>query len=264
METENEVMEQLSLFEESEQEEAETQNDNSEAILKLVQTMANEAEEEKKENDRIDDVYGKDVVGLQLPDPSNLLYYKEKRHRYLYLYDEIDEGALRLANWIIQWNLEDARANIPVEERTPIKIMFNSPGGLLDVSFTIADAIIMSKTPVIGINIGECCSGAAIIYACCPIRLTFPHSYFLLHLGSGGAVGTYQQSKAQMKDWSIKVQQMKALFIARLGLEHCENFDELIEEEWYLYADDATVEEKHRASNYNLFTKVCRDFDWEI
>ena len=217
-----------------------------------------------EENDCIDDVFGKNVAGIQLPDPNNYLYFKKKRHRYLYLYDDIDESTISIANWIIQWNLEDERNNITINDRLPIKILFNSPGGYLDIAFTIADTISMSKTPIIGINIGECCSAAALIYACCPIRLAFPHSYFLLHLGSGGTGGTYQQSKAQMRNWSVKIQQMKKMLIKHLGLEDCDNFEDLIEEEWFLYTDDDSVEEKYQAKKYNLFTDICRNFNWEI
>ena len=52
------------------------------------------------------------------------------------------------------WNMLDDEENIPVEEREPIKVFINSPGGSLISCFTIIDTIRLSKTPVWTINIG--------------------------------------------------------------------------------------------------------------
>ena len=59
---------------------------------------------------------------------------------------------LNLVHYILKWNKEDEGK--PIEERQPIKLMFFSPGGDLDINYTIIDVIHLSKTPIIGINIG--------------------------------------------------------------------------------------------------------------
>lgn len=200
------------------------------------------------------------LKGESYPDPKTVNYWKEKDNRFLFIFEEITEKHLSIIKWILYWNQQDNLNNIPVSERKPIKIFINSVGGLLNEAFAICDAITLSKTPVYGINTQQCSSAAALIYAHCHKRFAYPHSYFLLHLGTGGTGGTFQQSKAQMGHWEMVIKEMKTMFIKKLNLYNCQNFDDLINTEWYLYVSEF-ADDKHKAINYNLVDYVCNNYD---
>lgn len=181
-------------------------------------------------------------VGLSFPNPSDYRFYKDKCSRTIWFQYEIDESTIAYANQIIEWNKEDE--NIPVEERKPITIYFNSEGGYLDISIALADAVLLSKTPVIGVNMGQCSSGAALIYSCCHKRIAYPRSYFLLHRGSGGTYGTYQQTKSRQAWYENRVSVMNSIIYSRLNHDHLteEEFDRYMDTEWYIYNDQTNDE----------------------
>lgn len=200
------------------------------------------------------------IEGKSYPDSKTVNYWKEKDNRFLFIFEEITESHLSIVKWILYYNQQDNLNSIPVLERKPIKIFINSIGGYLDIAFAICDAILLSKTPVYGINIRECSSAAALIYAHCHKRFAYPHSFFLLHLGTGGTIGTFQQSKAQMENWEMTIKEMKAMFIKQLNLYNCQDFEDLINTEWYLYTSNF-VNDKHKAINYNLIDCVCNSYE---
>ena len=91
----------------------------------------------------------KSISNLQLPDPELATYYKDLDNRILWIDDEINEYSLEYARLILRWNDEDKKKK--PEKRKPIKLLFFSPGGDLDVNNTLIDVISLSKTPIWGI-----------------------------------------------------------------------------------------------------------------
>lgn len=203
-------------------------------------------------------------VDLQLPDPSLVLYYRSHADRIIWLEDEIDEDAIGVANSIINWNIDDAKKGIPVNERKPIKIYINSPGGNLNECMAICDTMLMSKTPIYTINMNMAASAAAAIFMCGHKRVAFPSSFFLIHLGSGGTGGTYQQTKAQQKNYDEVVKMFKGIFKDRMKItKEMENhFEDLIDGEWYLYMNDTDAASDHNATKYNLVTDKINSLDF--
>lgn len=126
-------------------------------------------------------VGGSSAANLQLADPGLVEFYQDTSNRIYRFYGEVGEDFLELARLIIEWNREDK--DKPVEDRQPIKIMIYSPGGDLTVFRTLREVIMMSKTPVIGINMGEAASAAGLLYLSCPFRIAIPHAKLLLHYG---------------------------------------------------------------------------------
>lgn len=196
-----------------------------------------------------------DAVDTNFPDPANFKFFRNSVRRYLYLEDEIDAASVYIANDIIEWNLEDDLKGLPVEERIPIKIYISSPGGLLQESFCICDAIRMSKTPVYTINIGCAASAAALIFSCGHKRIATPSASFLLHLGYGGTEGTYQQTKAQQRNYDALIANMKNILKEQLQPVDEEEFETLIDGEWYLYMFDKDPNSVHNPRKYNLITE---------
>ena len=152
--------------------------------------------------------------------------------------EEVTPYLLELIKYIIRWNAEDEKWNVPVEDRLPIRIFFFSPGGDLDINYSLIDTIKMSKTPIIGINIGQCASAAAYIFLSCHKRYMLPHAYFILHQGGGTLSGTFEQICAQMRDYQEQVEEL-----ASFVLEHTSYTEEAVDEkivgEWYIRKDEA-------------------------
>lgn len=180
----------------------------------------------------------KEIANQQLPDPELRNYYVDLENRIFWLDEEVTPYLLELIKYIIRWNAEDEKWNVPVEDRLPIRIFFFSPGGDLDINYSLIDTIKMSKTPIIGINIGQCASAAAYIFLSCHKRYMLPHAYFILHQGSGTLSGTFEQICAQMRDYQEQVEEL-----ASFVLEHTSYTEEAVDEkivgEWYIRKDEA-------------------------
>ena len=178
----------------------------------------------------------KAVENIQLPDPELRNFYIDLEHRSFWLNEEVTPYLLELIKYIVRWNLEDML--IPQEERIPIRIFFFSPGGDLDINYALIDTIKMSKTPIIGINIGQCASAAAYIFLSCHKRYMLPHAYFILHQGSGTLSGTFEQICAQMEDYQQQVEELSAFVLEHTNYSE-QDVAEKIAGEWYLRKDEA-------------------------
>lgn len=192
----------------------------------------------------------KKAEGLLLPDPWLLEYYEGLENRVLWIEGDIEDDAIDIIKKIKKWNREDEWS----EYRRPITLYINSDGGSLDMSLAVASAIRESKVPIIGHNIGSCSSGAALIFSQCTKRRASEAAYFLIHKGSGGVVGSFQQTKKMQQHYEYQIKQMSAMMAEKMGIEVAE-FDQLSDSEWYLYADckDGSI---HDAGAYNLITEV--------
>ena len=178
----------------------------------------------------------KAVENCQLPDPELRNFYVDLEHRVFWLDEDVTPYLLELVRYIVRWNAEDSAT--PVEKRQPIRIYFFSPGGDLDTNYALIDTIKLSKTPIIGINVGQCASAAAYIFLSCHKRYMLPHAYFILHQGSGTLSGTFEQICAQMEDYQQQVEELSAFV-----LEHTTYSEEAVAEkivgEWYIRKDEA-------------------------
>jgi ATP-dependent protease ClpP protease subunit len=171
-----------------------------------------------------------------IPDPSLLWYYEDLEDRVYQLVGEVDEGLLDFSRHVIRWNREDKGK--PVEERKPIKLFFFSPGGSLDINYSVIDIIRLSKTPIIGINMGVCCSAAAYIYLACHKRYMLPHSYFVFHQGSSQMSGTYGEVVAIMTDYQNQVAELSSFMEERTTYTSEEITDNIVTE-WYVREEEA-------------------------
>ena len=171
-----------------------------------------------------------------IPDPSLLWYYEDLEDRVYQLVGEVDEGLLDFSRHVIRWNREDKGK--PVEERKPIKLFFFSPGGSLDINYSVIDIIRLSKTPIIGINMGVCCSAAAYIYLACHKRYMLPHSYFVFHQGSSQMSGTYGEVVAIMDDYQNQIAELSSFMEERTTYTSEEITDNIVTE-WYVREEEA-------------------------
>ena len=178
------------------------------------------------------------VENLQLPDPSLLQFYRNYENRILWIDDEITTMTLEYAKMIMQWNFDDKRNNIPIEERVPIKVIFFSPGGDLEVNNCLVDTIQLSKTPVIGVNVGMAASSGCFIYLACHKRYTFPTAEFLIHKGAGRFEGTYDVVLSAILNYQRQVEELGEFVLSRTNIPQ-DIFDENFATDWYLSAKEA-------------------------
>lgn len=190
------------------------------------------------------------VENLQLPDASLITYYKNLEKRILWLDSEVDDYFLEYGKYILQWNQEDLGK--PVEERVPVKLLFFSPGGSLDINNAMIDIIKKSKTKVIGVNMGIAQSAGAFIYLACHERLTMPKAGFLLHRGSGKFGGTYDEIISQVMEYQRQMEELEKYVLENTNIDE-ETFAENFGSEWYIPAKDAV--------KYGIAHKVIDDID---
>lgn len=133
-----------------------------------------------------------ELENLKLPSIDAVEDWKDYKDRKIYLDFEIGDYLVVVSKRILKWNQEDK--DIPINERQPIKIYINSPGGSLQACFAFIDILKMSKTPIQLICICGAYSAAGMIFMCKGeniTRLIVPHGKVLIHQGSLG-VGQVQ------------------------------------------------------------------------
>ncbi|MGK9169669.1 ATP-dependent Clp protease proteolytic subunit [Inquilinus limosus] len=130
-----------------------------------------EEEEERPEKEK------KEELGPQI---GNILF----KNRTVLLFGEIN---MKLAQGISAQLLALAAE----DEKKPIRLVINSPGGHVEAGDTIHDMIRFIGTPVQAIGTGWVASAGAHIYLAAKKenRLCLPNTRFLLHQPMGGAGG---------------------------------------------------------------------------
>lgn len=130
--------------------------------------------------------------GGGLPSPEMMNFYVDEKDRIFFIDFEIDQSLIEIERKILQYNRIDK--DVPVEQRKPIKLFIYSYGGELDAMFSFIDVVALSKTPVWTINAGIAMSAALVMLLSGQKRFALPHSTALIHSGSGGTQGTFEQT----------------------------------------------------------------------
>lgn len=162
-------------------------------------------------------------------------YYKLAENRIFYINDEITEYTLEIQKSIIDINIKDK--DIDVSERKPIVICINTNGGLLQETMSLSQVMIMSKTPVITVNIGAAYSGGALLLLAGHRRYAFKYSKAMLHSGSGGTSGSYEQTEAAQKVYKKQVDEMSQYILERSGMDE-KVFKRNKSKDWYFDHDE--------------------------
>lgn len=136
------------------------------------------------------------------------------------------------------WNKVDEEANIPVEERKPIKLYIHSPGGYLTSGYTIIDSIKMSKTPVYTIATGEAYSCGLFIFLAGHKKFAYPHASFLYHEGSAANGGDANKFRNFAKFYEVQLEQLKQVVLNNSNITE-EEYNNHIKDDWWLTAEEA-------------------------
>jgi len=171
-----------------------------------------------------------------LPDVNLTMVWKNLENRTIWISDEISESTLEVIDFILYFNREDK--GLPKEDRKPIKLLINSPGGSLDVADSLISVIEASSTPIYGYAMGMVASAASTIYLACHKRFSLKNGYLILHKGSANMSGNYNEMMQAVEDYQKQVERMVKFYIERTTIPE-EVIREKIKTDWYIYTDDA-------------------------
>lgn len=177
------------------------------------------------------------IANMILPAPELVMYYRNIENRILWLDSDVTVNWLEFERQIIDWNREDR--DTPVEQRKPIRLMFFSNGGDLEVNNSFVSLVKLSKTPIIGINMGIANSAGCYIFMSCHKRYAMPGSQFLIHQGSAnGLSGTFLQVSAYMDDYNRKMDALHKYILENTKIS-VEVLEQKMKGEWFVTADEA-------------------------
>lgn len=183
------------------------------------------------------------IIGIEknldpiLPDPDLLNYYKNLSRREIWLDNDVTEETLEISKIILNFNKEDEEAGIPVADRKPIKLLIHSYGGDAATCLNLIGTILLSKTPVYTYNMGVAMSAAAYILIAGHKRFATSLSTVLIHSGSGGAQGTFEQTESQMKDYKHTIEVIREFTCSHTKIDK-KKFDKHKNTEWYIYPQE--------------------------
>lgn len=157
---------------------------------------------------------------------------EDLENRRLYLNGEIDENVIdNIVYHIMRYNRIDK--DVPVNDRQPIILYINSPGGSVVDGYGVIDAILLSVTPVYTVNLALCASMGFLIYLAGQKRYSMPHSEFLMHDGSTMGYDSMAKMKDRMEFETGQLENMTKKYIMSRTDINEELYDEKYRVEWY-------------------------------
>lgn len=190
-------------------------------------------------------------------DPDSILCQYQFIERKLYLDQEIMPDIGREILERIQfWNAEDEFNKTPVDERIPIQIYIDCPGGCLTTSLLILDAVKMSKTPVYTIVTGKAYSGGFFIAIAADKKMAYPNATFLFHEGSAIMEGDAHKISQQAEFYKkYQLRQLKNHVISSTGITKT-IYGEHAKDDWYFGAQ--------KALELKVIDEICNDVNGGI
>ncbi len=176
------------------------------------------------------------VANLQLPDPELRDHYQDEQDRVFWVTNEINGSLLDLVKMIVKCNREDKGKS--VEERMPIKVFIDSPGGDVCALWTTIKAIEISKTPVHTINYCTCYSAAADLLASGHKRYALPGTSVMVHSGSCMFGGTMEQAENMKKYFDKLGKKVTDYFLAHTKIDP-KVYKKRAPNDWYFDEEEA-------------------------
>ena len=190
------------------------------------------------------------AANLQLPDNHLRDYYRDEANRVIWIDDQVEGSSLKVVEKILTYNREDFK--VPVEERKPIKIFVDTPGGSVIVMWSIVNAIKMSKTPVWTINWCTAYSAGAIILAAGHKRFAMPGSTALVHSGSCYYSGNQEQVDNAKKFFDKIGKEADDFLLSRTKIDK-KTFNKKKASDWYFTTQESL--------DNGLVDKIIESFD---
>jgi len=168
---------------------------------------------------------------------DDIIYLDHLKQRKIIINNEIDDNLIEDAVLrIMAWNQEDK--GFAVEDRKPIIIYVNSPGGMVTTGFSLIDTILTSKTPVYTVNLGIEYSMGFLIGIAGHKRYTQSFSTFLLHDGSSVMYNSMSKLADTANFYKDLEKRTKEFVLAHSTLTS-KVYDKKYGSEWYMFAKEA-------------------------
>lgn len=177
----------------------------------------------------------KKTMNLSYPDVYEMEDLEERR---LYINSGIDETIIdSMVYHILRYNREDR--GLKPEERKPIYLYINSPGGSVCDGYGLIDIIQSSITPVYTINQALCASMGFLIFLAGHKRYSMLRSEFLMHDGSTAGWDSTAKMKDRMDFETKQLEQMtKEYIMSRTAIDN-DLYDAKYRVEWYMLPNEA-------------------------
>ena len=149
-----------------------------------------------------------------------------------------DKSANEVIELIYEINLLDGE--LEPEQRQPIQLIINSPGGEVYDGFGIVDAILYSSTPVQATVLGRAMSMALVIASVCHLRVSGVNSRFMYHEGNYGGEGSGRVHRNELAEYELMEKKYDDILIENSNITQ-EKIDSIKGEakEWYFSAQEA-------------------------
>lgn len=179
----------------------------------------------------LDIVIPEELTDIKLPSPELVHYYKDYDKRRIYINYDIDDSLFEITKQIMEYNRQDKEK--PIEEIAPIIIYIQSYGGDLYQAYTLISTILASRVPVYTVNMGVAMSAGFLILLAGHKRYAMKYSTAMLHTGSGGASGTFEQMEEQQKNYKKLIDTMRDYILERTKID-VKLFNRNKSKDWYL------------------------------
>lgn len=184
-------------------------------------------------------------MGIEKKNDGHYIYYYEDKfsqedldERRLFLNEVVDSSTVdQIAYHILRYNKLDK--GIPKQDRKPILLYINSPGGSLVDGFSIIDVILNSITPVYTINLAFSASMAFLIFIAGHKRYTLKHGEFLMHEGTTWGFGEMNKVKDKIEFETKQIESMVKDYVLNQTTITPELYEKNERVEWYMLADEA-------------------------
>lgn len=167
---------------------------------------------------------------------EDIINLKSSLDREIYLSDISDGIGAVISSIISYWNKIDKDTMDSCGK--PISIIIDSPGGSLTDTFTIIDAIKLSKTPVHTIVIGTAYSGGCLVAMTGHKRYAYPHASFMLHEGSTSTGGDSHKFINYSKFYQLQLKQLRDIVISNTKMTD-EFYESIKRDDYWLTAEEA-------------------------
>ena len=179
----------------------------------------------------LDIVIPEEIEDVKLPSPELVKYYKDYDNRNIAIDYDIDESLFEVTKQILEYNRQDK--DTPIDKRKPINIYVMSYGGDLYQAYALISTMLASKTHIRTINMGVAMSAGLLILLAGHERYAMKYSTAMIHSGSGGAQGTYEQMEEQQKNYKKLVDMMRDYILERINID-TKLFNRQKSKDWYL------------------------------
>lgn len=190
------------------------------------------------------------TANLQLPDPNLRNYYRDEQDRIFWLNDSVETCAQDLIEMILRCNRED-KGKL-AEERVPIKIFIDSPGGDITFMWSVINMIETSKTPIWTINYCTAYSASAEILASGHKRYGLKGSHVMVHSGSCAYSGQADQVESTKKYFDRLSKKTVEHLMAKTKIDP-KIFKRKSVTDWFMDEDEALEN--------GIIDKIIDDFD---